>query len=70
MSQICRGVTLGSPGPIGSGRILFLYGSGSPLTNTTDADVTLARVGSLYTDYLNGNLWYKTLTGWTQISVP
>ena len=69
MGQIVRGITLGSPGPVGSAAILFLYGQGPP-TDNTDANVAVSRIGSLYTDYTAGNLWLKTATdGWTQIAL-
>ena len=69
MAQVMRGLILGSPGPLGSAAIVILYGSGSPLTST-DPNVAGARIGSLYTDYVGGNLWFKTTSGWQQITIP
>jgi hypothetical protein len=63
-----RGLVLGSPGPVGSAAIVILYGTGAP--DGQDPNIGGARIGSLYTDYVNGNLWFKTLSGWQQISIP
>lgn len=69
MSQVTKGLILGAPGPVGSPAILDMYGMGSPLTNP-DPNISGAQVGSTYRDYVNGNLWFKTLTGWQQITIP
>jgi len=68
MSQITKGLILGSPGPIGSAAIVILYGQGAP--GGQDPNISGARTGSLYSDYVNGNLWFKTLTGWQQVTIP
>jgi hypothetical protein len=69
MSQVQKGLLLGAPGPVGSAAIGIFYGSGSPLTNT-DPNLSGARTGSLYTDYVGGNLWFKTTSGWQQVTIP
>jgi hypothetical protein len=69
MSQVQKGMLLGSPGPIGSPAIAFLYGAGSPLSNP-DPNVANCQTGSLYTDYKGGTLWFRTTTGWQQITIP
>jgi hypothetical protein len=69
MGQVMRGSILGSPGPVGSPAICDLFGSGSPLTST-DPNVSGAQVGSSYRDYVNGALWFKTLNGWQQVTIP
>jgi hypothetical protein len=73
MPQITNGLILGSPGPVPSPSIAILYGSGAPTSltpNPAQVNVNNCAVGSLYTDYANGNLWYKTLSGWTQVNIP
>ena len=68
MSQVMRGLILGSPGPVGSAGICVLFGQGSP---NGDPIVLNARQGSLFIDYTTPALWFKTSpTVWTQISIP
>ncbi len=71
MSQVTKGIVLGSPGSIGSPAILDMYGTGSPLTNP-DPNIVGAQIGSTYRDYTTPALWFKTAlpNTWTQISVP
>jgi hypothetical protein len=70
MSQVTKGLILGSPGPAGSAAIVVLYGSGSPASNT-DPNVSGARQGSLYIDYATPALYFKTSpTAWTQVAIP
>lgn len=69
MAQIVPGLILGSPGPVPSAPLGHYYGSGAP-TSSTNNIIVSARVGSLYSDYVNGNLWFKGLAGWTQVSIP
>ena len=66
---ILRGAKIGKPGPATAPPILFLYGEGDA-TASTNPDVQNAQVGSLYSDYVNGNLWFKQTSGWTQLSIP
>jgi hypothetical protein len=69
MSQIVRGLILGSPGPTPSAPLGDYYGAGSPLTST-DPIVLTAQIGSTYRDYVGGTFWFQSLTGWQQISIP
>ncbi len=70
MPQVTNGLTLGVPGAAGSSPIFLLYGAGSP-ANSSDPNVTLAQLGSLFVDYTTPGLWFKTsANAWTQISVP
>lgn len=69
MPQVVNGLLLGSPGPAGSAPIFILYGSGAPSTNP-DPNLTGAQLGSLYIDYATPALWFKTASGWTQITIP
>lgn len=69
MSQVMRGAILGSPGPAGSPAICDLYGSGSPVSST-DPIIQNASVGSTFRDYVNGQFFFKTLTGWQQVTIP
>jgi len=71
MSQVMRGLILGSPGPIGSAAIVILYGSGSP-ANSTDPNVAGARQGSLFIDYSTPALWFKNAAPntWQQVTIP
>jgi hypothetical protein len=69
VSQITKGLILGSPGVIGSAAIVDLYGAGSPLTNP-DPNIAGAQVGSTYRDYVGGTFWFRTLSSWQQVSIP
>lgn len=69
MPQVVNGQILGSPGPAGSAPIMHLFGSGSP-ANSTDPNVTGCQLSSLYHDYVGGNLWFKSSTGWQQVTIP
>jgi hypothetical protein len=71
VSQITKGLILGSPGPIGSPAICILYGSGPPSANP-DPNVANCQIGSIYTDYTGATLWFKTAepNTWTQITIP
>jgi hypothetical protein len=69
MSQVTHGSLIGAPGGAGSPSIGFFYGSGSP-TSQSDVLITNAQVGSLYSDYVGSNLWFKATSGWTQITIP
>jgi hypothetical protein len=69
MAQVMRGLLLGSPGPVGSAGICDLFGSGSPVTSA-DPIVAGAQVGSTYRDYVNGAFWFKSLSGWQQVTIP
>jgi hypothetical protein len=69
MPQINPGVIIGCPGPAGSPPIMHCYGSGSPV-NSTNPLITGAQIGSLYSDYVGGNLWFKGASGWTQVTIP
>jgi hypothetical protein len=69
MSQITKGLILGSPGPVGSAAIVILYGSGAP--DGQDPNIGGARQGSLFIDYTTPALWFKTSpSAWTQVSIP
>ncbi len=73
MPQTTRGLILGSPGAIPSPSIAILYGAGSPVTlvvDPTQVNVSNCAIGSLYSDYVGGNLWFKTTTGWSQVTIP
>jgi hypothetical protein len=67
--QIVNGILLGSPGVAGSGGVYFFVDAGAP-ANSSDPQVAGAQTGSLYSDYVGGNLWFKTASGWQQITVP
>jgi hypothetical protein len=69
VSQVTNGILLGSPGPAGSAGVYFFVQSGPP-SASSDPKVAAAQTGSLYSDFANGNLWFKTASGWTQISIP
>jgi hypothetical protein len=69
MSQITHGALIGAPGPAGSPPIGFFYGVGNP-ASSADPLISNAQIGSLYSDYVAGNLWFKATSGWVQISVP
>jgi hypothetical protein len=71
MSQVMRGLILGSPGAVGSAGICVLYGLGAP-ANNTDPFVSGAAPGSLYVDYTPSapGLWFRGASSWTQISIP
>jgi hypothetical protein len=58
MSQIVPGLILGSPGPTPSAPLGHYYGAGSPLASANPIIVT-AQVGSLYSDYVGGALWFQ-----------
>jgi hypothetical protein len=66
---IIHGVVAGRPGPPGSPAIGWSYGAGSPLT-VSDPHIGVAAVGSLYSDTTGGNLWFRGLIGWQQITIP
>lgn len=71
MSQVTKGLILGSPGPIGSPAILDMYGAGSP-ANNSDPNIVGAQIGSTYRDYATPALWFKTAmpNTWTQVTIP
>jgi hypothetical protein len=69
MAQITPGLVVGTPGPIPSAPLGFYYGNGSPLNSTNNVIVN-AQIGSIYSDYIGGNLWFKGASGWTQVTIP
>jgi len=75
MSQVMRGLILGSPGVAGSPAICILFGQGTPTVNQ-DPSLDNCALGSLYIDYSAPALWFKTSvttptsTGWTQVTIP
>jgi hypothetical protein len=69
MAQIVPGVIAGCPGGTGSAPLGFFYGSGSPAVST-NALIVNAQTGSLYSDFIAGNLWFKSIAGWQQVTLP
>ena len=66
MEQIVNGIYLSCPGPAGSPPVLLLVDSGAP-QNSSDPSVQSCSVGSLYSDFTGGHLWFKGSSGkWTQ----
>jgi hypothetical protein len=69
MAQITPGAILGCPGGIGSAPLGDFYGNGAPTASTNNL-ILNAQVGSTYRDVAGGNLWFKSLSGWSQITIP
>jgi hypothetical protein len=69
MAQVVPGLILGSPGGVGSAPLGHYYGSGAP-TSSTNNIIVSAQVGSLYSDYVNGALYFKSVTGWQAVTIP
>lgn len=69
MSQIVPGSIIGCPGGVGSSPLGFFYGSGAP-TTSTNALILNAQIGSVYSDFTNGALYFKSLAGWVAVSIP
>jgi hypothetical protein len=71
MSQMMKGLILGSPGPVGSKGICILYGLGSP-SASSDPFVSGAAPGSLFIDYTASApaLWFRGASSWVQITIP
>jgi hypothetical protein len=70
MSQVMKGLLLGSPGVAGSPGICILYGQGAPASNP-DPFVNGAAQGSLYIDYSTPALYFKSSpSAWVMLTVP